>query len=400
MGSSAGSRGRAACWAMPCAGGLLPACKLLALVTCTSLAHPATPAARAEFNSGQFVEDAVGREAEDRSPTFVEDLDNSSGDSAIGCCFQFRLPASGRDAPCCLKTQQLDQNSCFKRSTANSASPGSRAAGWTSSCPGDALEASKWIHADQWLVSSLEVPENTSSRHTNTSRAHESGDAGAAALPRGAAVAAAAGNGTRRPALRSGACRALPESTRIRNVLDVGSDPDGFTSGGPFTQGTVLEVSCDRGFIGSRRSWELNCSTGGAWKAQRQDGTMPDCRPKPCKGPPDPVGTWKGLPGQSLHLMCADGYVPDDGTPVIGCEGEEEELKPAHCVPSEGSARRWRSRLRRQALVSLLGVATVVVIIVAACWRRPARTIRQPNTEHMSDRFVAETERPNEVHME
>jgi len=175
-------------------------------------------------------------------------------------------------------------------------------------------------------------------------------------------------------------CGQLPGHVEMKNVLDIGSAPqegDATSDGSPFGVGTIVEVRCAPGFESETETWELNCTAPKSWDV-RKGGAL-NCQPVLCEVPYDPAGTWQGRRSynESLHLVCADGYVAAGGTPVLSCPHEEDPLEPARCVPSKGSAQAWREALRYQALLSLLGVVTVLLVVVASCWRNPVRMVHR-----------------------
>jgi len=143
---------------------------------------------------------------------------------------------------------------------------------------------------------------------------------------------------------------------------------------GSYAAGTIVVVCCAEGYGGSRTSWQLNCKANGQWKAHykgQKSTSLPDCRPVNCSTPHDPLGTWHahGMFNESVELVCAEGFVPDSGSSVIPCIGRT--IQPARCVPGRGSAAKWRSQLKRDALLRLLGAVAIVALVIVLCWRDP-----------------------------
>eukprot|EP00418_Pyrodinium_bahamense_P025632 CAMPEP_0179129890 /NCGR_PEP_ID=MMETSP0796-20121207/61645_1 /TAXON_ID=73915 /ORGANISM="Pyrodinium bahamense, Strain pbaha01" /LENGTH=401 /DNA_ID=CAMNT_0020828779 /DNA_START=1 /DNA_END=1206 /DNA_ORIENTATION=- len=386
-----------------------PALALLAFAACLGLVRSMLPAALVYLEDEELGGNGTVAPPTERNSSRPQNHSQleplaPGGNSSAGCCFVVSLAPAGalRRAPCCLRTERLDRRTCFRQSAATGALPPGTVAGWTSTCPGSALEASEWVQDASALASSAVGARNASDATSNaTTNASAASDASASQVAERNSSAAdnrsdvngSSASGASNASNSSVECRTLPNHTTVTDVLDTGGDPDGTDPEGPFANGTVVEVYCSPGFNGSRRSWEIACSAKGQWQAHeeipdaQEDSAMPDCREKPCTGPPDLVGTWQRR-GQDLHLVCVDGYVPDDGTPAVPCYTENHELNPAHCVPSEGHAQKWRMRLRRQAFFSLIGVAAIVVSVLAACWRSPSRTVMRPTGERMADGLV------------
>jgi len=169
-------------------------------------------------------------------------------------------------------------------------------------------------------------------------------------------------------------CR-LQNNTQEKRLVGSGGDSlEEKAPKGSYAAGTVAVVSCAKGYGGSRTHWEIKCEENGQWKARHWKGrsnfSLPDCRPVNCSTPNDPLGTWHvhGI-NETVQLVCADGFVPDSGSPVIPCMGRP--VQPARCVPSRGSAEKWRSALQRDALLRLLGAVAVVAVVLVFCWRDP-----------------------------
>jgi len=170
-------------------------------------------------------------------------------------------------------------------------------------------------------------------------------------------------------------CR-LANHTREKHLVGSGADSlEEKAPKGSYAAGTIAVVCCAEGYGGSRTSWELKCEANGRWKAQHWKGqkntSLPDCRPVNCSTPHDPLGTWHvhGIFNESVQLVCAKGFVPDSGSPVIPCIGRTAQ--PARCVPGRGSAEKWRNALQRDALLRLLGAVAVVAVVLVLCVHDP-----------------------------
>mmetsp|Transcript_91623 Transcript_91623/g.182099 ORF Transcript_91623/g.182099 Transcript_91623/m.182099 type:complete len:351 (+) Transcript_91623:162-1214(+) len=177
-------------------------------------------------------------------------------------------------------------------------------------------------------------------------------------------------------------CR-LENHTREKHLVGSGADSlEEKAPKGSYAAGTIAVVCCARGYGGSRTNWELKCEANGQWKARH---SLPDCRPVNCSTPHDPLGTWliHGVFNESVRLVCADGFVPDSGSPVIPCTGRP--VQPARCVPGRGSAEKWRSTLLRDALIRLLGAVAVVAVVLALCWRDPLARLGAQQTATTTD---------------
>lgn len=183
----------------------------------------------------------------------------------------------------------------------------------------------------------------------------------------------------------------LENHTREKHLVGSGSDSlEEKAPKGSYAAGTIAVVRCAGGYGGSRASWELKCEASGQWEAHHWKGhkntSLPDCRPAVnCSKPHDPLGTWHihGIFNESVQLVCAKGFVPDSGSPVMPCIGRT--VQPARCVPGSGSAEKWRSALQRDALVRLLGAVAVVGVVLALCWRDPLSRLGAQQTATTTD---------------
>mmetsp|Transcript_9749 Transcript_9749/g.30265 ORF Transcript_9749/g.30265 Transcript_9749/m.30265 type:complete len:393 (-) Transcript_9749:414-1592(-) len=323
-----------------------------------------------------------------------------AGGGHQGCCFAIGSSAptrASKGAACCLRTEHRSRSACFL-SRATTLAGG--VIGWRPKCPRNALQARAWIREDRQSAEKAPAGTPIAAVKPPVLSDHKAPSVSNATTVGGSLR-------HRNESSSKEECLSLPNHTRVGNVLDMGSGPKDASSTGAFGIGTILEVSCAPGFNGSERSWELNCSAGGVWRVRRGKprprksglANAPDCMPTRCERPFDPLGTWQGRRGynQSLHLVCADGYAPAGGTPVLFCDDRKDSLAPAHCVPGEGSAQEWRSRLRYHALISLLADVIVVVVVVAACWREPMRAFQPSRPEQAADRFVRQENRERDV---
>lgn len=190
-----------------------------------------------------------------------------------------------------------------------------------------------------------------------------------------------------------------PRHTVLDRILDLGNSS--WTLDGRMnvllTRGATIIVSCQRGFAGTRRSWNVTC-TGRSWMGD----ALPDCRELRCDAPYEPVGVWGGDTGfnKTLRLRCNEGYVPSKGAVELVCNGSSPAMRSAllhassggplpalavaipawpgqpvaRCVPGGGSgdAGSWREGLRMSAMWSCASVVALAFVVVVACARDPA----------------------------
>lgn len=160
---------------------------------------------------------------------------------------------------------------------------------------------------------------------------------------------------------------------------------------GPYSINETVSVHCSPGFVGARKSWKLKCRDLHTWEVVPEKGAAdaseardkPACKAIFCKSPVDVLGVWLGTTGYNgtLRLKCADGYKPSNGPSSLLCLDGGHFRDFARCIAIGSTTGTWRRNVFLNGLFSLVGLAVVLVVVVAACWREPPTKVSTQRTE-------------------
>lgn len=153
-------------------------------------------------------------------------------------------------------------------------------------------------------------------------------------------------------------CHKLPEGVREMKDLQ-----------GPFKAGSHLEVGCALGWQPlnqSEETWHVKCVGWDAWTAVGHYG---GCTVVTCSACSDVWGTWWGSRdfNRSLQLRCADGFNVEGASELHCLASGLWDRLPGRCLPNGGNPELWRSKLRYSALMSFLGLAVTVALVLWVC---------------------------------
>jgi len=167
---------------------------------------------------------------------------------------------------------------------------------------------------------------------------------------------------------------------------------------GPYSINDTVTVHCGPGFAYPRqdqdrvrKNWKLKCRDLHTWEVVPETGATdaseardkPACKAIFCKSPLDVLGVWLGPSGynDTLRLKCADGYKPSHGQSSLLCLDGGSFKNFARCIAIGSITGTWRRNVFLNGLFSLVGLAVVLVVVVAACWREPPFKVSTQRTE-------------------